>query len=282
MKAAPRRATRWSVAGVLVRREAKAAVRAAGGYVALSLAVSAAAWMLLIEMRALDGTGILVRAEIFGTPVAAAMLVLALFLAVWAAISAARDRENGTLEVLFYAPVEEFSYVLGKVGGLLLAYLAALPVLVACLLLISLVTGFLLTPIVLASIALSTVPAAEVISFGVLLSIGTNGVRSALLALIGIVVLLLGATLAYRMVLLFPIEDPASPMLPLRDALAAVNTVMAWISPFAYFERIVEGIATGAWRTALISLAAAMAYTIAMIGLAAHWLRRRGVVRSGE
>ena len=32
-----------------------------------------------------------------------------------AAVSTARDREAGTLEVLFYGPVDEISYVLGKV-----------------------------------------------------------------------------------------------------------------------------------------------------------------------
>jgi hypothetical protein len=38
----------------------------------------------------------------------------------------------------------------------------------------------------------------------------------------------------------------------------------------------------GAWRDALASLAAALAYTVLMIGLAAFWLRRRGVWRRGE
>jgi hypothetical protein len=132
------------------------------------------------------------------------------------------------------------------------------------------------------SIVLSVVPVAEIIGFGILLSIGLGRVRSAVLLLVGIVALLLGIEVAYGMVLLVPISDPASPVLPLRDALAALTTAASWISPFAWLERVVEGAMAGAWRDALASLAAALAYTVLMIGLAAFWLRRRGVWRRGE
>jgi hypothetical protein len=147
-----------------------------------------------------------------------------------------------------------------------------------------LITGFALTPATIVGLALSIVPAAEVVSFGVLLSVGTSRVRTAVLVLVGVTALLLGAALAYRMVLLVPITDPASPgpVLPLRDALAALDAVIRWVSPFAYLERIVDGALTGAWRTALISLTAAVGYTLLMMAGAAYWLRRRGVYRRGE
>jgi hypothetical protein len=143
-------------------------------------------------------------------------------------------------------------------------------------------TGFALTPAILLSLGLSIVPAAEIVGFGVLLSVGTSRVRTAVLLLIGVTALLLGVTVAYGMVLLVPISDPASPVLPLRDALAALDAGVRWISPFAYLERVVDGAMSGAWRTALVSLGAALAYTILMIGLAAYWLRCRGVYRRGE
>jgi ABC-type transport system involved in multi-copper enzyme maturation permease subunit len=274
--------SRWSVASVIAWREAKAATRGIGGYVALTLALVAATWVLLIDVRALEAGGLLVLADPFRSPLAIAMLVVALFLAVSAAVSAARDRESGTLEVLFYGPVDEVAYVLGKVGGLLVAYLAALPLLLASLTLLALMTGFALTPAILLSLGLSIVPAAEIVGFGVLLSVGTSRVRTAVLLLIGVIAVLLGVTVAYGMVLLVPISDPSSPVLPLRDALAALDAGVRWISPFAYLERVVDGAMSGAWRTALVSLGAALAYTVLMIGLAAYWLRRRGVYRRGE
>jgi ABC-type transport system involved in multi-copper enzyme maturation permease subunit len=279
MAAAP---GRWPVAGVIAWQEAKAAMRGMGCYIALSLALIAATWMLLVDVRALDAAGLLVLADPFRPSVTVAILVLALFFAVSAATSAARDRESGTLEVLFYGPVDEITYVLGKAGGLLLAYLAALPLLLASLALLSWMSGFALTPAIPVSVVLSVVPVAEIVGFAILLSIGIGRVRSAVLLLVGVVALLLAIEVAYRMVLLVPISDPASPVLPLRDTLAALTAAASWISPFAWLERVVDGALAGAWRNALLSLAAALAYAVLMIGLAALWLRCRGVARRGE
>lgn len=275
-------ATRWWVAGVIAWREAGAVMRGIGVYVALALALVAAAWVLLIDVRALEAAGLLVLADPFRAPLAFAMLVLAAFLALSAAVSTARDRESGTLEVLFYAPVDEISCVLGKVGGLLVVYVAALPMLFAAFALLALITGFALTPAILLSLALSIVPAAEVVSFGVLLSIGAGRVRTAVLLLLGATAVLLGAALAYGMVLLVPITDPSSPVLALRDALAALDAIVRWISPFAYLERVIDGALTGAWRAALTSLAATVGYTLLMMAGAAYSLRRRGVYRRSE
>jgi ABC-type transport system involved in multi-copper enzyme maturation permease subunit len=275
-------ASRWWVAGVIAWREARAVMRGIGAYVALTLALVAAVWVLLIDVRALEGAGLLVLADPFRSPLAIAMLVLVTFLALSAAVSTARDRESGTLEVLFYAPVDEITCVLGKVGGLLVVYGAALPLLLAAFALLALITGFALRPAILVSLALSVVPAAAVISFGVLLSIGTSRVRTAVLLLVGASAVLLGAALAYGMVLLVPVTDPSSPVLALRDALAALDAIVRWISPFAYLERLVDGALTGAWRTTLMGLAAAVGYTLLMMAGAAYWLRRRGVYRRSE
>jgi ABC-type transport system involved in multi-copper enzyme maturation permease subunit len=282
MRAPAPQASRWWAVGVIAWREARAAMRGMGGYVALTLALLAAAWVLLIDARALEAAGLLVLTDPFRSPLAIAMLVLAVFLAISAAVSTARDRDSGTLEVLFYAPVDEITCVLGKVGGLLVVYVAALPLLLASFALLALITGFALTRPILVSLVLSIVPAAEVVSFGVLLAVGTTRVRTAVLLLVGVTAVLLGATVAYGMVLFVPITDPSSPVLALRDALAALDAVVRWISPFAYLERVVDGAITGAWRTALISLVVAIASTLLMIGIAAYWLRRRGVYRRGE
>jgi len=273
---------RWRVAAVIARREASAAIHGIGGYVALAAALIAGTWILLVDVRALEAGGLLVLADPFGPALTIAMLVLAMFLAVSAAVSTARDREGGTLETLFYGPVDESAYILGKVGGLVAAYVAALPLILACLALLSLMTGFALTMRIPIGLALSIVPAAEIVGFGILLSVGTSRVRTAILLLGAVILLLLGIAVAYRIVLLIPIADPASPILPLRDGLAAIDMGIRWLSPFAYLESVVDGVAAGAWRSAAINLALGFAYAAAMIALAALWLRRRGVERRGE
>ena len=117
MRSPAPRASRWWVAGVIAWREARAVMRGLGGYVALTLALVAATWVLLIDVRALEAAGLVVLADPFRPPLAIAMLVLAVYLAISAAVSTARDRESGTLEVLFYAPVDEITCVLGRSAG---------------------------------------------------------------------------------------------------------------------------------------------------------------------
>jgi ABC-type transport system involved in multi-copper enzyme maturation permease subunit len=214
---------RLAIAGVIARREAQAAIRGIGGYVALSVALVAGIWVLLVDVRGLAIGGLLVLADPFGPSLTIVLLVVALYLALSAAVSTARDRENGTLEVLFYGPVDETAYILGKVGGLLFAFVAALPLILAAFGLLSLMTGFALTTKLLVNLALSVVPAAEIVGFGVLLAVGTSRVRTAVLLLIAVIAVLLGICFAYNLVLLIPIADAGSPMLPLRDTLAALD-----------------------------------------------------------
>jgi len=273
---------RFAVAGVIARRELQTAIRGIGGYFALSVALVAGTWILLVDVRALAIGGLLALANPFGPSLTIVLLVVALYLALSAAVSTARDRENGTLEVLFYGPVDETAYILGKVGGLLAAFVAALPLIFVAFVLLSLMTGFALTSKMLVSLVLSVVPAAEIIGFGVLLAVGASRVRTAVLVLVAVIAVLLGINFAYNLVLLIPIADASSPILPLRDTLAALNEIVRWLSPFSYFELVVDGVTRGAWRSAGLGLAAAIAYAAVVIALAVLWLRRRGVQRSGE
>lgn len=274
--------SRWAVAGIIAWRDAGAVLSGLGVYVALSVAMLAAVWVLLIDVRALEASGLLVLRDPFRAPLEIALFLSAYFFAVAAAVSVARERESGTLEVLFWCPVDELSYVLGKALGLLFAYVCVLPLLLVPLALLSLMTGFALTPAIALGLALSIVPVAEIVALGVLLSVGAGRVRSALQILFGVTIMLLGLGIAYRVVQLTPISDPSSAVLPLRDALAAVDAVVRNVSPFAYLDRIVDGVVRGAWGAALLDLSLAIASAAVLMLLAALWLRRRGVERTGE
>lgn len=267
----------------LARREARAALSGAGVYVATTIALIAATWLLLIDVRALRVAGLLIPADPYRAPLDVALLVLAFYFAVSAAVSTARDRESGTLEVLFFGPVDEITYCLGKVLGLLAVYALCMPMLALSLVGLAWLSGLGLPATLATSLVFSLIPAAMVLSLGLILSIGTRRVRSAVLILGGVALVLLGGSAAYAIVLMVPIDNPSSPVVALRDGLAAVNAVLRWVSPFAYLQRIVaEGVAIGAWRNAAVGAAFALAATGVMIGLAAAWLRLRGVQRAGE
>ena len=65
-------APRWWVAAAIARRDAASMLCGIGVYVTLALAVVAAAWLLLIDVRALAAGGLLVMADPFASPLAVA------------------------------------------------------------------------------------------------------------------------------------------------------------------------------------------------------------------
>jgi ABC-type transport system involved in multi-copper enzyme maturation permease subunit len=273
---------RLHVATLLAEREVQTLVRGVGGYVALTVALVAVAWLVGTDLERARSSGLLVRDNPFQGPLLAAVLVLSMFLSISAVVSVARERERGTLEVLFYGPVDEPGYLFGKFAGQVLAYLLALPLLLLCFLLIGFTTGFLIPRALFFGLVASVVPVAEVVAFGLLLSVLAGRLRTSILLFIGVTVLFLAISVGYSVVSTIPLENPASPILPLRDSLAALDTVVDWLSPFAYLERVLENIALGAWPTVLTSLLAGLGHVAITLALASLLLRRRGVRHRGE
>ncbi len=272
---------RLHAARVVAGREALALLRSPAAYVALSVALLGAGWLLDGNLERARASGFLVDDRPFQPPLLAAILATSVFLAITAVVSVARERERGTLEVLFYGPIDEPAYVLGKFLGQVVAYLAALPVLAASLLLLSLLTGFAFSQAAILGLVVSVVPVAETVAFGLLFSALAGRLRTAILLFVATIALFLGIAVAYSVVVLVPVESPSSPILPLRNTLAALNTLVAWLSPFASLERALDAAALGAWLTMAQTLAAAVTYTAAALGAATLGLRRRGVRQRG-
>lgn len=263
--------------GVLAGREFKMTMGSASTYTALGLALGLAGWMLSNDVALVRSNGLLVHVAPFRGPLLGALLVLSFFLAVSAVLSVARDRDRGTLEVLFYGPIDEMTYLAGKLAGLLGAYVAIMPLLLAGLVVLSMFTRFEIGINLIAALVLSIIPAAGIVAVGLLLSAAAKRVRSSILFFITAVGLFVGAAVSYSFVSRIPVEDPASPILPLRDALGAVDAVLSRISPFTYLEQIFDAADTGAWTAIGGSLALSLAGTIIASLLARLALRWRGV-----
>jgi ABC-type transport system involved in multi-copper enzyme maturation permease subunit len=273
---------RAHASGVVAQREVEALIRGVGGYAALATALLVAGWLLATDVGTVQANGLLVRDSPFQAPLLAAALVLSMFLAISAVVSVARERERGTLEVVFYGPVDEAAYLAGKFAGQVTGYALALPVVIASFLLLSLFTGFAFTHLVLLGLVASIVPAAEVVAFGLLLSVAAGRLRTAILLFVGVVALFVAIAFAYNVVSAIPVGSPASPILPLRDALSALDAAVDWVSPFSYLERVLESIALGAWPPAATALLAGMGHVAVALGLASVGLRRRGVRPKGD
>lgn len=263
--------------GILAGREFQMTMRSSATYTAIGVALGLAGWMLGNDVALVRSNGLMVHAAPFRGPLLGALLVVSFFLAISAVLSVARDRDRGTLEVLFYGPIDETTYLAGKLVGLLGAYVAVVPMVLAGLVVLGALTGFAIGLNLLVALALSIVPAAGIVTVGLLLSAAAKRVRSSILFFVTAVGLFIGAGVSYTLVSRIPVEDPASPILPLRDALGAIDTALSQISPFTYLEQIFDWANVGSWAAVGRSLVLSLAGTV-IVALLARWaLRWRGV-----
>src|SRR5687767_2990856 len=109
--------TRLHASSVVAQREFQSLARGLGGYVALAAALVGVAWILGTDLELVRANGLLVQDNTFQAPLLGAVLMLSMFLSISAVVSVARERERGTLEVLFYGPIDEVAYVAGKFMG---------------------------------------------------------------------------------------------------------------------------------------------------------------------
>lgn len=262
----------------MILREFFAIVSGLGIFAAVSVSMLAALWLLLIDVRTLEVAGIFVSDDPFRNPLSAALIILTSYLSISATVSTARDREIRTLEVLFYAPVDEISYVLSKVLAHVLAFIAMLPLIGGVLFLFAKFAGFILTANTLAGLIFAVLPATMMLGLGVLLATLTSRVRTAILLLGAAFLLFIGSALIYAVVLTVPIDNPSSPIISLRDALASLNAGMRWVSPFAHLQRIVsDGLSAGSWYPVVLRTLLSLLGAAILVASAALLLRLRGL-----
>src|SRR6185295_15202002 len=119
MAAPTRRGTVWVVA----RRDLLGMLYGPGLYIVVALGMAATLPIVAGYLDAVERSRVLILSDAFTLPFFVAATVAMLFLALASVATIARERDQGTLEVLFYGPVDLRSYVVAKHLAHLLAYL---------------------------------------------------------------------------------------------------------------------------------------------------------------
>jgi ABC-type transport system involved in multi-copper enzyme maturation permease subunit len=271
---------RWHLARTVQRRDLRATLYGFGLYVTLSAAVAVAATVLRNYVRSVQDGGLYVLANPFALSLFGAVVLSSVYLALVSTTAIARERDQGTLEVLFYSPVDTVAYLLGKWLAQMGVYGLMVVVYLAILWLYALVTNFAFDLSLLWAALLSVTTASAVVAVGILLSTLNRSVRGALVALLSIVAVFLGVQLGHDYVsdLVTGLARTGShPLLFLQVVLGWLNRIFNWLSPFAYLERGIDALLRGSAGEYLLLLSLSMLYTAIAFGLAVRTLDRRGV-----
>ncbi len=274
MSAIGRQAT---IAWTIARRGFHGAFYRFGLYIVVFLGYATAAVMTRTYVGMTVEDGVLISANPLILPLNTAMTIAAVYVAFAAAISVAREQESGTLRVLFFGPVDPVSYVTGKYLEQLLTYALMLAVFVVLFLCLGAMTNFLFSTDLLVGALLSVPLASCVATFGILLSVLANRVRTSLVLLLAVLAGFLGVQWADSFLggldrsVLPPVLQYIGPML------SAAGRVTAWLSPFAYLNRGLQAAALLNARDCLAVLGASLLYSAVLLAATVIALRGKGV-----
>ncbi|MBC7189351.1 ABC transporter permease, partial [Candidatus Aerophobetes bacterium] len=171
---------------VLVKREILASLYGWGFYVAIFISLFVSSFIVKNFLGGIKGDDIFISSYPLNFPLFVSVVIISLYLVIISAVSISREREQGTLEVLFYGPVSSFSFLFGKYLTDMFLYLIILGFFAIYFLGVSFLTNLGFTPALVKAFFLSIFLASCMISFGLFISSVTGRVRSSIVWLIGI------------------------------------------------------------------------------------------------
>jgi ABC-type transport system involved in multi-copper enzyme maturation permease subunit len=248
-------------------------------YIAVFLSLCVA-WLMVNGMiNTVAENGLIIEANPFMLPFLATLLPYAVFLTLAVAVSLAREIEQRTFEVLFFAPIRFSSFVLGRFLGQLTYYLIALPLVLIFFFGYATSMNLRVGPGFLGAIALSPFTVASVVGFGFLIAAYLRKTRVTVVVILAVILLLLGVQFAH---VLLPTLQPAeadTTLVVFTDVVDVIYRVVEWISPFAYLTKGVDAAQIGAPELYARVVLASLAYTILTLVLSVWVLREKGISR---
>lgn len=258
-------------------RDLHAAVTSMAVYVALSVSLGLAGLLLRNDVAYAQERGLAVMANPLLLPFYVAVLNLSVLTALSSLATVAREREHGTLQTLFYGPVDEVSYLAGKFAAHALIFGVS-----SCALFIALIAWGWLANLhidlsMLAALTLALACGGAIVAMGLLTSAALTA-RAGILLFVGAAAVFLGVQVG-TVVVSDAAAAGAGAFSALHDSLVTLNRLIAVVSPFAYLDAGLDALAARAGHVYATWLLMAVGEAVVSLRLAVALLRRRGVLR---
>lgn len=271
---------RWHAARLIHRRDLRSMLLGYGVYLVLSLALLAGVLLLGNYLNFVDENGLLVLSGAFNLPLFAIIFLSAIFLALSSVATIARERDQGTMEALFYGPIDAIAYVLGKFLAQMATYLVMVAIYALCFIIYASFTNFTFPWSLGWVVLLSIWVTANVVTFGIFVSAWSSRVRTALLLFLSVVLVLVVIQFGQELLATIPLEGGYyNPVQLLQAALGALNEIISWLSPFSYLMQGMEAVRRQSSSTYLLVLAVSTFFSLLFFILSIVVLERKGVRR---
>ena len=261
----------------LVRRDFYSITKGWGPYAAAAVSFLASSFLLKNYLGTMKMDDIMVSADPLNFPLLISLVVVSFYLAIVSTISISREKDQGTLEVLFYGPVNSSSYLVSKYLADMFVYLLLAGLLVVYFLAVSLVTNIAVSWSLVKAIIMSVFSASCIICFSLFVSSFTSKMRSSIIWLVAILLLFLAIQSSHN-ILLSLSEEAVSPVLVyLRNTLSLFSGILDWVSPFSLLDRGMESISIGNPKLYVMNVVFALVYSVVFLLASMLVLERKGV-----
>lgn len=263
---------------VVFARETRALLLSPGTLLVFWLGALISYLFLVNYIDTVAERGLNILSSSFNLPVYSYVLFISFFLTLAIITSVAREMERGTLEILFFGPIDSAAFVGGRVLAGATTYCTALVLGAAGYGVLSIISGFLMPASTWAVVAISIPVSLYLLAFGICLASLTGRLRAALGWFMAIAMLLLIAQFGPILLETAPATSQYyDPVRVLREVLYSTNRILGWISPFGLLAKGTEAVRRGDTFNALVSAGIAGLYAACLATGSMRFLLSRGI-----
>lgn len=261
---------------VLTKRELLSSLYGWGFYAAIFISLLISSFILKNFLQGIRTENIFITSFPLNFPLFTSVVIISFYLVIVSAISISKEKEQGTLEILFYGPVSSSSFLLGKYFTDIALYLIILGFFALYFLGISLLTNLGFTWVLIKAFLVSIFLASCMISFGLFISSLTGKIRSSIVWVIGLLLAFLAVWFLQNIFINIPSEALSSWFRYLQKALEIIHQFVNWVSPFSYLSRGMESIRVGSMKLFALNILYSVIYTAILLILSIYILKAKG------
>ena len=260
------------------KRDLRIALFSPALYIVTTVSILVGIVIIRNYLSYIESNGLYPMPDLFSFPFRWVIIVTGVYLAFSAVVAIARERESGTMELLFYGPVDNVSYVVGKYSAQFTLYCLLIVLYLICFLILSNIAGVHIPESFFMMMLLSLFTGAYLISVGIFVSTISKSVRSATLAFLTLIASALFIQTSQALLSsIAPESDYYNPVLLLQQLLAWIQTLLSWLSPFSYLNYGVDEMLRGNMAAFLRVIGLATVFSLVFIVSSIIGLKIRGV-----
>ncbi len=205
------------------------------------------------------------------------VLISFLYIGISSVTAIAKEKQERTIELLFYSPVDEFSFIVGKFLGKISTYLLILLLSTMFFILLCFAFSIQINIIDILKVAvLSVFLISCAIAGGLFLSTLSSNVTTSIFILIGVTIFLTVIE-GIGGILNFIPFDPTSLIGILKDGVSKILSLTQYISPFSYYGLGADAIGKNDNMKLFLSMLYSTAYSLIFLMLSIIVLMKKGI-----